>query len=60
MCLWSNASATGRDALRMRPDRLVIGEVREAETLDMLIALNAGVPGMCTLHANSAREASEP
>lgn len=41
----------------MRPDRLIIGEVREAEALDMLIALNAGNPGMCTVHANSAREA---
>lgn len=41
----------------MRPSRIVIGEVREAESLDMLIALNAGVPGMCTVHANSAREA---
>ncbi|MDN4472866.1 CpaF family protein [Demequina zhanjiangensis] len=46
-----------KEALRMRPDRLIIGEVREAESLDMLIALNAGVPGMCTLHANSARDA---
>ncbi|WP_061960704.1 CpaF family protein [Demequina flava] len=46
-----------KEALRMRPDRIVIGEVREAEALDMLIALNAGVPGMCTLHANSARDA---
>jgi pilus assembly protein CpaF len=46
-----------KEALRMRPDRLLIGEVREAEALDLLIALNAGVPGMCTLHANSAREA---
>ena len=41
----------------MRPDRLVVGEVRQAESLDLLIALNSGVPGMCTLHANSAREA---
>ncbi len=46
-----------KEALRMRPDRLLIGEVREAEALDLLVALNAGVPGMCTLHANSAREA---
>ncbi|MEG3615580.1 CpaF family protein [Isoptericola haloaureus] len=46
-----------KEALRMRPDRIVIGEVREAESLDMLIALNAGVPGMGTVHANSAREA---
>lgn len=46
-----------KEALRMRPRRIIIGEVREAEALDMLIALNAGVPGMCTVHANSAREA---
>ena len=45
------------EALRMRPDRLVVGEVRQAESLDLLIALNSGLPGMCTLHANSAREA---
>jgi pilus assembly protein CpaF len=41
----------------MRPDRIIIGEVREAESFDMLVALNAGIPGMCTVHANSAREA---
>jgi pilus assembly protein CpaF len=35
-----------RQALRMRPDRLVIGEVRGAEALDMLIALNSGIPGI--------------
>lgn len=46
-----------KEALRMRPSRLLIGEVREAEALDLLVALNAGVPGMCTIHANSAREA---
>ena len=46
-----------KEALRMRPDRLVVGEVREAECLDLLIALNSGVPGMCSIHANSAREA---
>ena len=46
-----------KEALRMRPSRIIIGEVREAESLDMLIALNAGVPGMCTVHANSARDA---
>lgn len=45
------------EALRMRPDRLVVGEVRQAESLDLLIALNSGVPGMVTVHANSAREA---
>ncbi len=46
-----------KEALRMRPSRIIIGEVREAEALDMLVALNAGVPGMCTIHANSARDA---
>lgn len=46
-----------KEALRMRPSRLLIGEVREAEALDMLIALNSGIPGMCTVHANSARDA---
>ncbi|MCO5293619.1 MAG: Flp pilus assembly complex ATPase component TadA [Homoserinimonas sp.] len=46
-----------KEALRMRPDRLVVGEVREAEALDLLIALNSGLPGMCSIHANSAREA---
>jgi pilus assembly protein CpaF len=46
-----------KESLRMRPDRLVVGEVREAEALDLLIALNSGLPGACTIHANSAREA---
>lgn len=46
-----------KEALRMRPDRLLIGEVREAEALDLLIAMNSGIPSMSTLHANSAREA---
>lgn len=46
-----------KEALRMRPDRLIVGEVREAESLDLLIALNSGLPGMCSIHANSAREA---
>jgi pilus assembly protein CpaF len=41
----------------MRPSRIVVGEVRQAESLDLLIALNSGLPGMCTVHANSAREA---
>jgi pilus assembly protein CpaF len=41
----------------MRPDRIVVGEVREAEALDLLIALNSGLPGMCSLHAKSARHA---
>lgn len=46
-----------KEALRMRPDLLVVGEVREAEALDLLIALNSGLPGACTIHANSARDA---
>ena len=46
-----------KEALRMRPDRLVVGEVRDAEALDLLLALNTGVPGAATVHANSAREA---
>jgi pilus assembly protein CpaF len=45
-------------ALRMRPDRVVVGEVRGAEALDMLQALNTGHDGsMCTVHANSALDA---
>ncbi|HEU4490155.1 MAG TPA: ATPase, T2SS/T4P/T4SS family, partial [Jiangellales bacterium] len=35
----------------------IVGEVRQQECLDLLIALNSGLPGMCTIHANSAREA---
>ncbi|MSW39101.1 MAG: CpaF family protein [Actinobacteria bacterium] len=46
-----------KEALRMRPSRLVIGEVRQEECLDLLIAMNAGMPSMCSLHANGAREA---
>ncbi|SDP24351.1 pilus assembly protein CpaF [Pedococcus dokdonensis] len=46
-----------KEALRMRPSRIVVGEVRQGESLDLLIALNSGLPGMCTIHANSAREA---
>lgn len=46
-----------KEALRMRPDRLVIGEVREAEALDLLVAMNSGVSGACTIHANSAAAA---
>jgi pilus assembly protein CpaF len=46
-----------KEALRMRPSRLIVGEVRQEECLDLLIALNSGLPGMCTIHANSAREA---
>jgi pilus assembly protein CpaF len=47
-----------KNALRMRPDRIICGEVRGAEALDMLQAMNTGHDGsMCTLHANSPREA---
>ena len=47
-----------RNALRMRPDRIIVGECRGAETLDMLQAMNSGHAGsMTTLHANSARDA---
>lgn len=48
-----------KEALRMRPDRLVVGEVRDAEALDLLLALNTGVPGAATIHANSATQALE-
>ena len=47
-----------RNALRMRPDRIIVGEVRGAEALDMLQALNTGHDGsMTTVHANSAADA---
>jgi pilus assembly protein CpaF len=47
-----------RNSLRMRPDRIVLGEVRGAEVLDMLQAMNTGHEGsMTTVHANSARDA---
>lgn len=46
-----------KEALRMRPDRIVVGEVRGAEALDLLIALNSGLPGMCSIHAKSAEQA---
>jgi pilus assembly protein CpaF len=47
-----------RNALRMRPDRIIVGEVRGAEALDMLQAMNTGHEGsLCTVHANSARDA---
>ena len=49
--------ALGRQALRMRPDRLVVGEVRGGEVVDLLAALNTGHEGGCgTLHANSAAD----
>ena len=46
-----------KESLRMRPSRVIVGEVRAEECLDLLLALNSGLPGMCTIHANSAREA---
>ncbi len=46
-----------KESLRMRPTQIVVGEIREAESLDLLIALNSGIPGMATIHANSARDA---
>jgi pilus assembly protein CpaF len=57
-----NGAVTQRDlvrnALRMRPDRIIVGEVRGAETFDMLQAMNTGHDGsMTTVHANTARDA---
>ena len=47
-----------KNALRMRPDRIIVGEVRSAEALDMLQAMNTGHEGsLSTIHANSARDA---
>ena len=47
-----------RNALRMRPDRIIVGEVRGGETLDMLQAMNTGHEGsLTTVHANSPRDA---
>jgi pilus assembly protein CpaF len=47
-----------RNSLRMRPDRIIVGEVRGAEAIDMLQAMNTGHDGsMTTIHANSARDA---
>lgn len=49
-----------RSALRMRPDRIIVGEVRGTESADMMHALNTGHPGsMCTGHANSCHEMLE-
>lgn len=46
-----------KNALRMRPDRIIVGEVRSGETLDMLQAMNTGHDGsMTTVHANSSRD----
>jgi len=47
-----------RNSLRMRPDRIIVGEVRGPESLDMLQAMNTGHDGsLCTVHANSPRDA---
>ena len=46
-----------REALRMRPGRLVVGEVRGAEAVELLVALNSGIPALGTVHANSAEHA---
>ena len=46
-----------RESLRMRPTHLVIGEVRGAEALDLLLALNSGIPGLASIHANSPLDA---
>ena len=47
-----------RNTLRMRPDRIILGEIRSAEALDMLQAMNTGHDGsLCTIHANRPREA---
>lgn len=53
-----NIRALVRNALRMRPDRIIVGECRGAEALDMLSAMNTGHEGsMSTLHANTPRDA---
>jgi pilus assembly protein CpaF len=47
-----------KNALRMRPDRIIVGETRSGEALDMLQAMNTGHEGsMTTVHANTARDA---
>lgn len=65
-CRQPNLEGTGevtlrmlvKEALRMRPSRIIVGEVRQAESFDLLLALNSGLPGLATLHANSARRRS--
>lgn len=46
-----------KETLRMRPSRIIVGEVRAQESLDLLIALNAGLPGMASIHANGGKQA---
>ncbi|MFN8125807.1 MAG: ATPase, T2SS/T4P/T4SS family [Candidatus Nanopelagicales bacterium] len=46
-----------REGLRMRPGRVVVGEVRGAESLDLMLAMNCGIPAAATVHANSAEDA---
>src|SRR5690606_27323975 len=47
-----------KNSLRMRPDRIILGEIRGSEAIDMLQAMNTGHDGsMCTIHANRPREA---
>lgn len=48
-----------RESLRMRPDALVVGEVRGPEALDLLVAVNSGIQAFGTIHANSAEQALE-
>jgi len=53
-----NARALVKNALRMRPDRIILGEVRGAESIDMLQAMNTGHEGsLTTIHANNPRDA---
>ncbi|MGH3599708.1 MAG: ATPase, T2SS/T4P/T4SS family [Pseudonocardiaceae bacterium] len=68
-CLALRRVSWGADAVTLRgwgitwlsipypPSRIIVGEVRQEECLDLLISLNSGLPGMCSIHANSAREA---